>query len=109
MVGVLTSPLRPPSRPNCRNGEGGAGRAERFGDRRPASFSRAPAGPRAGRAWCPAVFRGEGRVASKRRTFRIRIPAGIWTGQVIRLREFGAPGRHGGAPGNLYATVHVDD
>ncbi|MFE7310949.1 DnaJ C-terminal domain-containing protein [Streptomyces sp. NPDC057546] len=40
---------------------------------------------------------------------RIRIPAGIRTGQVIRLREFGAPGRHGGAPGNLYVTVHVDD
>lgn len=53
--------------------------------------------------------RGEGRVASKRRTLRIRIPAGIRTGQVIRLRELGAPGKHGGAPGNLYVTVHVAD
>ncbi|MFF8619224.1 DnaJ C-terminal domain-containing protein [Streptomyces sp. NPDC015350] len=53
--------------------------------------------------------RGEGRVVSKRRTLGIRIPAGIRTGQVIRLRELGAPGRHGGAPGNLYVTVRVDD
>ncbi|MFD3484957.1 protein kinase [Streptomyces sp. NPDC058665] len=55
-----------------------------------------------------AVCRGEGRVASKRRTFSVRIPAGVRNGQKIRLREFGAPGKHGGAPGDLYVTVHVD-
>ncbi|MDX3528471.1 protein kinase [Streptomyces sp. ID05-39B] len=55
------------------------------------------------------VCRGEGRVASKRRTFKIRIPAGVRNGQKIRLREFGAPGKHGGAPGDLYVTVHVTD
>ncbi|MEV6949267.1 DnaJ C-terminal domain-containing protein [Streptomyces sp. NPDC051172] len=51
--------------------------------------------------------RGEGRVAGKRRTFKIRIPAGVRNGQRIRLREFGAPGKHGGAPGDLYVTVHA--
>ncbi|WP_107468894.1 protein kinase domain-containing protein [Streptomyces caniscabiei] len=56
-----------------------------------------------------AVCRGEGRVASKRRTFKVRIPAGVRNGQKIRLREFGAPGKHGGAPGDLYVTVHVTD
>ncbi|MFH8343005.1 DnaJ C-terminal domain-containing protein [Streptomyces sp. AM6-12] len=56
-----------------------------------------------------AVCRGEGRVASKRRTFKIRVPAGIRNGQKIRLKEFGAPGKHGGAPGDLYVTVHVTD
>ncbi|MDW8805502.1 protein kinase [Streptomyces scabiei] len=56
-----------------------------------------------------AVCRGEGRVASKRRTFSVRIPAGVRNGQKIRLREFGAPGKHGGAPGDLYVTVHVVD
>ncbi|MFI0871864.1 hypothetical protein [Streptomyces californicus] len=25
----------------------------------------------------------------------------------MRLRERGAPGTHGGAPGDLYVTVHV--
>ncbi|WP_381805369.1 protein kinase [Streptomyces niveus] len=52
--------------------------------------------------------RGEGRVASKRRTFSVRIPASVRNGQRIRLKEFGAPGKHGGAPGDLYVTVHVN-
>lgn len=37
-----------------------------------------------------AICRGEGRVASKRRTFSVRIPAGVRSGQKIRLRELGA-------------------
>ncbi|MEU5902582.1 MULTISPECIES: DnaJ C-terminal domain-containing protein [unclassified Streptomyces] len=54
-----------------------------------------------------SVCRGEGRVASKRRTFSARIPAGVRNGQKIRLREFGAPGKHVGAPRDLYVTVHI--
>ncbi|WP_257042445.1 protein kinase domain-containing protein [Streptomyces sp. TLI_55] len=51
--------------------------------------------------------RGEGRVVSKRRTCKIRIPAGVKNGQKLRIRELGAPGQQGGAPGDLYVTVHV--
>ncbi|MEU5583073.1 protein kinase [Streptomyces huasconensis] len=53
-----------------------------------------------------ATCRGEGRLR-KRRTLKVRIPAGIRNGQKIRLREKGAPGKDGGAPGDLYVTVHV--
>ncbi|MEV7907391.1 DnaJ C-terminal domain-containing protein [Streptomyces anulatus] len=28
-------------------------------------------------------------------------------GQKARLRELGGPGKHGGAPGDMYITVHV--
>ncbi|MGW7645482.1 DnaJ C-terminal domain-containing protein [Streptomyces bobili] len=37
------------------------------------------------------------------------ITAGVRNGQKIRLRDFGAPGKHGGEPGDLYVTVHVTD
>ncbi|MFD8937921.1 protein kinase [Streptomyces sp. NPDC059578] len=53
--------------------------------------------------------RGEGRVVSKRRTCKIRVPAGVKDGQKIRIRKLGAPGRNGGAPGDLYVTVRVTD
>ncbi|MEU3954034.1 protein kinase [Streptomyces achromogenes] len=53
--------------------------------------------------------RGEGRVVFRRHTYKVRVPAGVKSGQKIRLREFGAPGKHGGAPGDLYVTVHVAD
>lgn len=53
-----------------------------------------------------STCRGEGRVVSKRHTYRVRVPAGVKDGQKIRLRELGAPGKHGGAPGDLYVTVH---
>ncbi|AEY85316.1 putative serine/threonine protein kinase [Streptomyces hygroscopicus subsp. jinggangensis 5008] len=55
---------------------------------------------------CPTC-RGEGRVVSKRHTYKVRVPAGVKNGQKIRLRELGVPGKNGGAPGDLYVTVHV--
>ncbi|MFJ1601510.1 protein kinase [Streptomyces sp. NPDC088261] len=52
---------------------------------------------------------GEGRIVSKQHTYKVRIPAGVKAGQKIRIRELGAQGTHGGAPGDLYVTVHVGD
>ncbi len=37
----------------------------------------------------------------------VRVPAGIEDGQLIRVPGQGAPGRDGGAPGDLYVTVRV--
>ncbi|KPC78290.1 serine/threonine protein kinase [Streptomyces sp. NRRL F-6602] len=53
-----------------------------------------------------ATCKGKGRVL-KQHTYKVRVPAGIKDGQKIRLRELGAPGKHGGAPGDLYVTVHI--
>ncbi|MFJ3127935.1 DnaJ C-terminal domain-containing protein [Streptomyces sp. NPDC086993] len=53
--------------------------------------------------------RGEGRIIREQRTYKVRIPAGIRDGQEVRLRELGGPGQHGGAPGDMYVTVHVGD
>ncbi|MEF3118942.1 DnaJ C-terminal domain-containing protein [Streptomyces chrestomyceticus] len=53
--------------------------------------------------------RGQGQIIHEQRTHQVRIPAGIREGQRIRLRELGGPGQHGGAPGDLYVTVHIDD
>ncbi|WP_406491636.1 hypothetical protein OG936_00215 [Streptomyces sp. NBC_00846] len=52
---------------------------------------------------------GEGRVVREQQTYKVRIPAGIRDGQKVRIRELGGPGKHGGAPGDLYVTVHVAD
>jgi molecular chaperone DnaJ len=37
----------------------------------------------------------------------VRVPAGVEDSQRIRLAGRGAPGRNGGAPGDLYVTVRV--
>jgi molecular chaperone DnaJ len=42
-----------------------------------------------------------------RRTFKVRVPAGVEPGQRIRLAGKGGPGANGGPPGDLYATVRV--
>ncbi|GAA4704377.1 hypothetical protein GCM10023324_69010 [Streptomyces youssoufiensis] len=37
-------------------------------------------------------------------------PASLrWANQTVRLRELGGPGTHGGAPGDLYATMRIVD
>ncbi|MFJ6053615.1 protein kinase [Streptomyces sp. NPDC092307] len=52
---------------------------------------------------------GEGRIIQEQRTYKVRIPAGIRDGQKVRIRELGGPGTHGGAPGDMYVTVHIID
>jgi len=52
---------------------------------------------------------GEGRVVREQHTYKVRIPAGIRDGQEVRIRELGGLGKHGGAAGDLYVTVHVAD
>ncbi|NEB51936.1 protein kinase [Streptomyces griseus] len=51
--------------------------------------------------------KGEGRLIQWQHTHQVRLPSGIEDGQKARPRERGAPGTHGGAPGDLYVTVHV--
>nr|MDT0521285.1 protein kinase [Streptomyces sp. DSM 41633] len=52
--------------------------------------------------------KGEGRLVREQRTYKVRIPAGIKDGQKVRIRELGGPGKHGGVPGDLFVTVHIN-
>jgi len=52
--------------------------------------------------------RGAGRV-SKERKLTVKIPAGIATGQRLRLYGEGEHGSAGGPPGDLYVVVHVQE
>ncbi|MBI3046884.1 MAG: molecular chaperone DnaJ [Acidobacteria bacterium] len=54
---------------------------------------------------CPTC-RGAGRV-EKERKLTVRIPAGIATGQRLRLSGEGEGGPAGGPPGDLYVVIHV--
>ncbi|MBK5937050.1 MAG: molecular chaperone DnaJ [Halorhodospira halophila] len=54
---------------------------------------------------CPKC-RGRGRVED-RKTLSVRIPAGVDTGDRIRLSGEGEPGERGGPPGDLYVQVAV--
>ncbi len=55
---------------------------------------------------CPAC-RGRGTV-KKRKTIKVKIPAGIADGETIRLRGLGYPGTNGGPAGDLKIKVRVD-
>ena len=55
---------------------------------------------------CPRC-RGSGR-ERRRRKLAIFVPAGIEEGTQIRLSGEGEPGTHGGPPGDMYASVHVN-
>jgi molecular chaperone DnaJ len=52
--------------------------------------------------------RGAGRVAHERK-ITVKIPAGIATGQQLRLSAEGEHGSAGGPPGDLYVVVHVQE
>jgi molecular chaperone DnaJ len=52
--------------------------------------------------------RGMGRV-QKERKLTVRIPAGIATGQRLRLTNEGEAGPSGGPSGDLYVVIHVQD
>lgn len=56
---------------------------------------------------CPDC-RGEGRV-SRERKITVKIPAGIATGQQLRLQHEGEGGVGGGPSGHLYVVVHVQE
>ena len=52
--------------------------------------------------------RGAGRVA-KERKITVKVPAGIATGQQLRLQGEGESGAGGGPAGHLYVVVHVQE
>ncbi len=52
--------------------------------------------------------RGAGRVA-KERKITVKVPAGIASGQQLRLQNEGEAGSAGGPPGHLYVVVHVQE
>jgi molecular chaperone DnaJ len=52
--------------------------------------------------------RGAGRVTRDRK-LSVRIPAGIDTGQQLRLQGEGEAGTAGGPPGNLFVAIHVQE
>jgi molecular chaperone DnaJ len=54
---------------------------------------------------CDSCF-GQGRVRRSRK-LSVKIPAGVDTGDRIRLAGEGEAGRNGGPPGDLYVEVHV--
>ena len=52
--------------------------------------------------------RGQGRV-KKHKTLAVKIPAGVDTGDRIRLSGEGEAGVNGGPPGDLYVVVHLKE
>ena len=56
---------------------------------------------------CPDC-RGTGYVSSKKK-IEVDIPAGVDSGQSIRVRDMGEPGRNGGPRGDLLVEIYVAD
>lgn len=52
--------------------------------------------------------RGSGHIARERK-ITVKVPAGIATGQQLRLHGEGEAGSGGGPPGHLYVVVHVQE
>ena len=52
--------------------------------------------------------RGAGRIGQERK-ITVKIPAGIATGQRLRLYGEGEHGTAGGPPGDLYVVIHVQE
>ncbi|EHL32654.1 DnaJ C-terminal domain-containing protein [Legionella drancourtii] len=48
------------------------------------------------------------RAQTTMQTLKVKVPAGVKSGQQIRLAGQGAPGFNGGPPGDIYLTIHVD-
>ena len=55
-----------------------------------------------------STCKGSGRV-QKERKLTVRVPAGIATGQRLRLSGEGEAGGPGGPPGDLYVVIHVQE
>jgi molecular chaperone DnaJ len=56
-------------------------------------------------AACPVC--GGDAVAMRTESIAVKVPAGVRDGERLRLAGQGNAGRRGGAPGDLYVTVHV--
>jgi curved DNA-binding protein len=52
---------------------------------------------------------GERQITVDGRKLRIKINPGTREGKVLRLKNQGAPGAHGGEKGDLYLTIHILD
>jgi curved DNA-binding protein len=105
-------------------GGGGAGGEADFSDFFASMFGGEQQGPRGG---SKTKFRGQDfqselqlslveAYTTHHQTFningesiRIKIPAGVENGQVIKIPGYGAPGRNGGPKGDLYITFTITD
>lgn len=57
------------------------------------------------RELCPEC-RGRG-ITSRRRTVEVNVPAGVDSGNLLRLPGYGDVGKNGGPPGDLHVQIHV--
>jgi len=60
-------------------------------------------------AFRPTSWDGGGGRVERRKTLSVRVPAGVDTGDRIRLAGEGEAGMRGGPPGDLYVQINVRD